>query len=212
MASDLGFVPIAVEFQRSEHTVSGTLRQIFYVRYIDWFLTTPLLLLDLLLTAGLPWPHILFTIFMDMGMVICGLIGALVSSRYKWAYFVFGCGFFLYVVYTLLIPARRHASALGGDVSRAYNICGIWLLGLWLLYPIAWGVCEGGNVIAPDSEAVFYGVLDILSKTGFGIILLWSHRNIDPAILGLRMRGYEEGPAGVRTEKNGHQAAPAANV
>jgi bacteriorhodopsin len=35
---------------------------------------------------------------------------------------------------------------------------------MWLLYPIAWGVSEGGNVIPPDSEAVFYGVLDIMTK------------------------------------------------
>ena len=29
------------------------MRSIYYVRYIDWFITTPLLLLDLLLTAGM---------------------------------------------------------------------------------------------------------------------------------------------------------------
>jgi bacteriorhodopsin len=44
MASNLGWTPIAVEFQRSNHRVSGIYREIFYVRYIDWFLTTPLLL------------------------------------------------------------------------------------------------------------------------------------------------------------------------
>ena len=54
------------------------------------FITTPLLLLDLLLTAGLPWPTILFTILLDEIMVVTGLIGALVHSDYKWGYFVFG--------------------------------------------------------------------------------------------------------------------------
>jgi bacteriorhodopsin len=41
MASNLGYTPIAVEFQRSNPRVSGTYREIFYVRYIDWFVTTP---------------------------------------------------------------------------------------------------------------------------------------------------------------------------
>ena len=66
---------------------------------------------------------------------------------------------------------------------------------MWLLYPIAWGLCEGGNVIAPDSEAVFYGVLDFIAKPIFGASLLFGHRNIDPSRLGLRIREYDEDPA-----------------
>ena len=46
-------------------------------------ITTPLLLMDLLLTAGLPWPTILYTILIDEIMIITGLIGALVTSSYK---------------------------------------------------------------------------------------------------------------------------------
>ena len=47
-------------------------------------ITTPLLLTDLCLTAGLPWPTILWTIGLDEAMIVTGLIGALVKSRYKW--------------------------------------------------------------------------------------------------------------------------------
>lgn len=43
-----------------------------------------MLLLDLMLTAGLPGPTILYTIFLDEVMVVTGLVGALVKSRYKW--------------------------------------------------------------------------------------------------------------------------------
>lgn len=50
-------------------------------------MTTPLLLLDLLLTAGLPWPSILWVTFLDEVMVVSGLIGALVKTRYKWGVF-----------------------------------------------------------------------------------------------------------------------------
>ncbi len=46
-------------------------------------ITTPLLLMDLLLTAGMPWPTILYTLLIDEIMIITGLIGALVSSSYK---------------------------------------------------------------------------------------------------------------------------------
>lgn len=68
------------------------------------------------------------------------------------------------VFYELAGNGRNHAKALGTDVHRVYLICGVVTLAMWLLYPIAWGVCEGGNVIPPDSEAVFYGVLDVIAK------------------------------------------------
>ena len=68
------------------------------------------------------------------------------------------------VFYELAITARKHAKALGSDVSKVFTTCGVLTLVIWLLYPIAWGVSEGGNVIAPDSEAVFYGILDFLAK------------------------------------------------
>jgi bacteriorhodopsin len=41
MASNLGYAAIQVEFMRSNPLVAGTYREIFYVRYIDWFVTTP---------------------------------------------------------------------------------------------------------------------------------------------------------------------------
>lgn len=205
MASNLGYAPIAVEFRRSSGLVSGATREIFYVRYIDWFVTTPLLLMDLLLTAGMPWPTILYTIFLDEVMVITGLVGALVASSYKWGYFVFAMVALIGIAYNVVFVARQHANRLGPQVSKTFLFCGVWTIFLWFIYPIAWGVSEGGNVIAPDSEAVFYGVLDILAKPVFGAMLLFGHRNIDPAVLGLHIRDYDDET--IHHEKSHHGLA-----
>ena len=121
-------------------------------------------------------------------MIVTGLIGALVHSSYKWGYFVFGCVAFLFVAWTVVLEGRSHAAALGADINKIYTICGVWTIGLWFLYPIAWGLSEGGNVIASDSEAIFYGVLDIMAKPVFGALLIWGHRNIDIQRLGLNLR------------------------
>jgi len=214
MGSNLGQTPIQAEFVRpysSEVYAAGT-REIFYARYIDWVITTPLLLLDLMLTAGMPTSTILATMFADEVMVVTGLIGALVETRYKWGFFTIGCVAFLFVVYEILIDGRRHANALGGAPKKAFNLGGVWLVGLWFLYPIAWGLCEGGNVIHPDSEAIFYGILDVLAKPGFGFILIMLHRNINVADLGLHIR--QPGQGLPRTEKHGHHATegPGPNV
>lgn len=96
----------------------------------------------------------------------------------------------LYVFWNVGWEGRKHAKALGKDVHRVYLICGVWTLFLWLLYPVCWGLCEGGNVISPDSEAVFYGVLDFCAKPVFSIMLIAGHWNISPARMGLQIRDY----------------------
>jgi len=203
MASNLGYAAVAVEFQRSNHKVAGIYREIFYVRYIDWVVTTPLLLLDLLLTAGMPWPTILYTILIDEIMIITGLVGALVVSSYKWGYFVFAMLALFFIAYNVVLVGRAHAGSINSTVGKTYTLCGAWTIFLWFMYPIAWGLSEGGNVISPDSEAIFYGILDILAKPVFGALLLIGHRNIDPAILGINIRDYQTPPT-VRGEKSGY--------
>lgn len=100
-----------------------------------------------------------------------------------------------YIVYQLAWSARLHARGRGDDVGRTFLICGSLTAVLWTLYPIAWGVSEGGNWIAPDSEAIFYSILDVLAKPVFGALLIWGHRNIDPARLGIRLRAYDDDTA-----------------
>ncbi|KAL5114226.1 hypothetical protein ACEQ8H_007878 [Pleosporales sp. CAS-2024a] len=210
MGSNLGFTPIAVEFRRNDPVVRGNYRAIYYVRYIDWFITTPLLLTDLLLTAGMPWPTILWTIIVDEIMIVTGLVGALVQSSYKWGYFTFGCFALFYIVYQLVWESRLHSKRFGSDVEKAFLMCGSMTAFLWILYPIAWGVCEGGNVISADSEAVFYGILDFLAKPIFGALLLWGHKGIDPARLGLAIEDY--GNDAAVHEKRKPATAPATNA
>ena len=65
---------------------------------------------------------------------------------------------------------------VGRDLHRSFkspshsNIANFFLIFfylVWILYPVAWGLSEGGNVIQPDSEAVFYGILDLIT---FGLM------------------------------------------
>jgi bacteriorhodopsin len=119
-----------------------------------------------------------------------------------------GCVALCYILYQLVWEARRHTAVLGSDVQKVYFYCGTLTAVLWTLYPIAWGLSEGGNVIAPDSEAVFYGVLDFLAKPVFGALLIFGHRNIDPARLGMKIADYDDDPSVNGREKavpsNGH--------
>ncbi|KAI2605586.1 bacteriorhodopsin [Hypoxylon sp. NC1633] len=219
MGSNLGQTPIQAEFVRpgSSLVQSAGTREIFYARYIDWAITTPLLLLDLLLTAGVSTPTILVTLLADLIMIATGLIGALTRTSYKWGFWTFGMAALFFIAYELLFDARRHAQKLGGDAKKTFMLCGNFLLLIWFLYPVAWGLSEGANVIHPDGEAVFYGVLDILAKPIFGLLLLWGHRKLSTSQLGLRIRDRshitsEKYNPGSGSHDGMHSEGPGSNV
>ena len=122
MASNLGAAAIPVEFLRGSNLVNGMnpTRSIWYARYIDWTITTPLLLLEILFVSGLPLSTIFITLFFDLVMIITGLIGALVQSTYKWGYFTMGCVAMLYVFWIIFFPGLKSASHLGPEFKKAY--------------------------------------------------------------------------------------------
>jgi bacteriorhodopsin len=140
----------------------------------------------------MPWPSVHYIVLVDWITIVTGLAGPLVRTSYKWGYFVFGCIALGYIIYVLVWEARKHANSMGKDVGKTFMMCGCLTAVLWTLYPIAWGLCEGGNYISSDSEAIFYGILDVLAKPVFGGLLIWGHRNIDPARLGLQIHEYDE--------------------
>merc|ERR1719453_2187370 len=47
----------------------------------------------------------------------------------------------------------------------------------WALYPVVWILAEGTGTISANGEAIFYTVLDIISKAGFGAIIVSARRN-----------------------------------
>ena len=61
-----------------------------------------------------------------------------------------------------------------------------FLVFITLLYPIAWACSEGGNVISPTSEAVWYGVLDLLLGPVFLFYFLFGLRKLDYATFGFQ--------------------------
>jgi len=189
MASDLGATPVAVEFRK--HGGDPT-RQIWYVRYIMWFITYPLLLLELLLATGLSLSDIATAVFMSIVTVISGLVGALVPSTYKWGYYTFGVAAIFYVWHTLLWHGPRSTFPVGGVLRRGYLLGAGWLSFILLLYPISWGLSEGGNVISPTSEMVFYGVLDICTGPLLLFLVLFHLNGVDYSAFGFQSGKYTD--------------------
>ncbi|PSR76715.1 hypothetical protein PHLCEN_2v8312 [Hermanssonia centrifuga] len=207
MASDLGSTPIRTEFR-----ADGETRQIWYVRYIQWFITFPLLVLSVLLATGLSLSDILTTLFMSIVVVICGLVGALVASTYKWGYYVFGCAALFYVWYVLLVQGTRTTFAADGAFRKGYLMSAGFLSFMLFTYPICWALAEGSNVITPTSEMIWYGILDCITGPVFVLFFLWQLRSVDYSSFGLHSGKYtDKGVNGrsVKAAEAGAATAPA---
>jgi bacteriorhodopsin len=54
-------------------------------------------------------------------------------------------------------PARFSSRNLSADAGRAYRSSAIYLSLIWMLYPVCWGLADGGNILRPSGEMIFYG-------------------------------------------------------
>lgn len=177
-ASNLGYAWQAVEFQ---HAGTG-LRQIFYAKFVAWFVGWPavLALFEIVTSTVLDRieenPNIFkkfFLIFQTwlvkfifVEIYVLGLlIGSIIFSTYKFGYFTFAVFFQLLLM--VWVGRDLHRSFKSPSHSNIANFFLIFFYLVWILYPVAWGLSEGGNVIQPDSEAVFYGILDLIT---FGLM------------------------------------------
>merc|ERR1712070_429769 len=87
--ASLAYLTMAVGYGATD--VNG--QQFFYARYVDWTLTTPLMLLDLILLghgAKAQVETICHVLAIDALMIIGGLIGALQGA---WLTAIFWCGY-----------------------------------------------------------------------------------------------------------------------
>jgi len=178
-------------------------RTFFYARYIDWTLTTPLMIWELsslarqvadLLAAqtgsvaSITSLDMVFLIFMDILMIISGLIGSLICGGSKWVFFGFSILAFIPILSQLCswdrtlqnLTAAAAATAVtnptGGATPAARlrnyrNAMNITVI-TWFFYPVVWILAEGTGTMSANAEAICYTVLDLLSKSVFGFIII----------------------------------------
>ncbi|GAA95136.1 uncharacterized protein L969DRAFT_95897 [Mixia osmundae IAM 14324] len=155
-------------------------REVYYARYLDWLITTPLLLLDCCLLAGVPAAEIVLIILADIGMILTGLLAGVDDGRTtRWGLFTISCLFFLYVLWGLLFSARNTAFGKSDRVGKLYLGIAVYTAVLWIAYPVVWAFAEGTNSITGDTEVLAYAILDIAAKAVFGGWLLLAHENVE---------------------------------
>ncbi|PYI04969.1 family A G protein-coupled receptor-like protein [Aspergillus sclerotiicarbonarius CBS 121057] len=189
-ASDLGWSAVEQVNQLSH----GSTRQIFWAKYINWVVAFPSFALSLGLLAGVSWTTIISNIFLSWFWILTYLAAAYTATNYKWGFFAFGTFAWIILAMSTVNESHESASALG--IGRDYLTLSGWLNFLWLLYPIAFGLSDGGNLISVTDSFIFFGILDLLMLPVLSFAFVVLGRNWDFGKLNLAFseyRGYRPG-------------------
>ncbi len=155
-------------------------RPTFWVRYITWFCSTPLLLLDL---AFLGRTNSLITgslIGANAYMIATGFVGAITPKPMNQIWYLVSCGAFLATLYLLIKPYRNQAEQNYPHAKRVFYKLLTAHIVLWSLYPVVWILAATGfGVLSQGYETMGYTLLDLSSKVGFGFLSLNSLRQLD---------------------------------
>lgn len=164
----------------------GTSHDAQMPRYIDWLVTTPLLLLSLLVIA-LPGVHH-FTRQRERTALVGGVLGTQVfliltgifasltaTASIKWTWFAISSAAQLVLYWLLFVKVREEADAHGGRNVALYKRMTAFLTAWWFLYPVAWALGpQGADLWGEAGDAGIFAGLDIVAKVVFNAVLLAS--------------------------------------
>merc|ERR1719379_2562677 len=150
-------------------------------RYMDWLLTVPLLLIEIVFVMKLPDDQIRkksIALGVASGLMICiGYPGELVvegNLGIRWVYWALALCPFLYVVYELLVGMAASTNSETDPVVKSMiQRSQYWTVVSWLTYPVVYispmiGFSGSHAVVAIQ---VGYCISDIISKCGVGLVI-----------------------------------------
>jgi bacteriorhodopsin len=150
-------------------------------RYMDWLLTVPLLLIEILLVMKLDeatYNKKAWTLGVGSAlMIVSGYYGELTLSgdlTVRWICWALSMSFFLYIVYELLVGLqdaikRESDPAMQSKIQTAAVMTVI----SWCTYPVVYlfpmfGITKAAAVVGIQ---LGYSVSDIISKCGVGLVI-----------------------------------------
>ena len=153
------------------------------LRYLDWVLTTPLLLLKfgiIASLAGAPKGTTYRLVVADLVMIITGYFGeiGIPGSAGNYVNFVISSLAWIYIAYTVWNIKPTKGTAL---LKKSIETMKKFLVFGWVIYPIGTAVQEFLELSGSDAQtielavclaAIIYVIADIVNKVGFGVVAI----------------------------------------
>ena len=149
-------------------------------RYVDWLLTVPLLLAELVLVLGLARVARMRMIT-KLGiaaalMIILGYPGEVATdAATKWAWWIAAMIPFINILYVLFGELGKTLKTMTPRVAGLVNAARWLLLASWAFYPVAFLLPLTG--LSPETAEVArqvgYSIADVVAKPVFGVVIFF---------------------------------------
>lgn len=191
--------PVLETHKHVPNTTDHHFRQILWLRYVNWFITNPLSLINLALLSGLPGANLLVAIVGDFVLLSSGVFGTFTKHpSVRWVWFVICVVGYLVTIYQFGVHGTRAASNKDTQRKRFYSS----LMGVTLLVRVLFPMCVPITTIFPficslnsetdaysstiaagslslklglDAETVLFAIQDIFLQGILGYWLLIAH-------------------------------------
>lgn len=172
-------------------------------RYVDWLLTVPLLLIELILVMRLPRSETVKTAtrlgLLAALMIVLGYPGEVATDAgTRWTFWVLSMIPFLWIVYELFIGLTNAVNKQPAEARGLVNAARYLTVGAWLFYPIVFLFPMLGltGAVAETFVQIGYSVADVVAKAVFGVLIFMIAMRKSEA------EGYTAEPSG-KTAKQG---------
>ncbi|MFB6109351.1 MAG: bacteriorhodopsin [Halodesulfurarchaeum sp.] len=145
---------------------------IFYVpRYVDWVLTTPLLVLYLAMLGRPSKRTYAMLVVLDVTVIASGTGAAFLPSPFGYLAYLFGVVAFLGILFLLLVVLPRQSALDAHRPDAVFTKLRNLTVVLWSIYPLVWLLGPFGlGYLLVETEAIVVTYLDLLAKVGFVVV------------------------------------------
>lgn len=155
-------------------------RPTYWVRYVTWTLSTPLLILVLTFLGRTSLSITGSLVGADILMIATGFVATVSPKPTNYIWYIVSCGAFLGITYLLLRQYRMEAEEQFPRSKKVFRRLITIHLFLWTLYPVVWILSSTGfNLLSSTAETASYTLLDVAAKVGFGFLSLNSMSKLE---------------------------------
>jgi len=150
-------------------SVSG--RIVSVPRYVDWLITTPLILLFLAMLGNTGRGSLGRLLVADVTLLVLGAVAVAIPGPIRWLAFAGGLTAFGVLVYELYVRIPRLASFTNERARTLFVTLRNLTIALWTLYPLVWVLAPSGiGLLTRDMTMLVIAYLDLISKAAFVVL------------------------------------------
>lgn len=187
-ASIITFVATIMYFMMMTTALAGGVGQTMPLRYIDWIITTPLLLLEFGVVASIAGPVkkglIGRLMVADVVMIVTGFLGeiSVPGDAMTYVWFIISVLAWIWIIIEII----GLKAAGDGYAARAVNTMKWFVVIGWSIYPLGTAIQQFMSLGQAETKtletavlvaAIIYIVADLVNKVIFGIIAVRAAKN-----------------------------------